>query len=347
MVESRTMTEYTDNILGQPEALNSLLARTDMQLIHELGERTRSGEFDRIILTGMGASLCAAYPAWELLARAGLPAWWLETGALLNSARALITPNTLLWMVSQAGRGPEGRALLGALNGRRPKLVLATTNNPASPLAERADLVLPLHTAQENGVATRTLVNTLAVTQLAALAMAGRDLAPGIEALRRVSDALADYLRRWEQTAETIAELMPHPERLLLVGQGASLAAALDGALVLKEAARANAEGLSAGQFRHGPLELADARLTVLLFHGASPLDPADRQMAQTIIECGARALWVGAGGGGPVPALPTPAAEGIAWPIAQIVPIQLLSLHLARLGGFEAAAFRHLGKMT
>jgi len=89
------MSEYIDNILGQPAALRSLLAGLDLKLVGHLAARVRAGDFDRIILTGMGASLFAAYPAWAILSAAGLPAWWLETSELAESARALVTPKTL------------------------------------------------------------------------------------------------------------------------------------------------------------------------------------------------------------------------------------------------------------
>src|SRR5215467_8365287 len=136
------MTEYTDNILVQSAALEALLLGFDLEAIRDLGERVQAGAFDRVILTGMGASLCAAYPAWALLARAGLPAWWLEAGELGEVASQLITPRTLLWIVSQAGKGPEALGLLDDLASRAPGLVLATTNEPSSPLAARAGQVL-------------------------------------------------------------------------------------------------------------------------------------------------------------------------------------------------------------
>ena len=341
------MSEYIDNILGQPAALRSVLAGLDLRLVSHLAGRVRAGDFDRIILTGMGASLFAAYPAYTILAGGGLPAWWLETGELAESARALVTPKTLLWVVSQSGRVPEGIALLDALSGRPPALVLATTNKLDSPLAARAGLVLPLHTAEEQGVATRSYVNTLAVAQLAALAMAGHDLSPALDLLGRASETLEAYLLSWEQTVAAFAHLLPQPDRLLLLGRGASLAAALDGALVLKEAARAHVEGMSIGQFRHGPLELADSRLTVLVFAGPASQAAADRQLARTIVDCGARAVWMGRDGDHSPDTVPVPAAEGIGLPIAQIVPVQLLSLYLAQGQGFEAAAFRHLGKVV
>ena len=341
------MTEYTDNILGQPAALRSLLAEMDLKAVQRVADRVRAGEFDRIILTGMGASLYAAYPAWCLLAAAGLPAWWLEAGELAETVSALVTPKTLVWIVSQAGHVPEGLSLLDRLAARPAALVLATTNQLDSPLAQRAGVAQPLHTAKENGVATRSFLNTLAATQLQALAMTGQDLAPAVDAFQAAADSIAGYLGDWDGLLARLDQLVPAVNRLLLLGRGASLAPALDGALVLKEAAWANAEGMSIGQFRHGPLELADPRLTVLVFEGAAPLAAADRRLAQTIVDCGGQAVLVSADGGAAPGGLPAPAAAGLAAPLAQIVPVQLLSLLLARRQGFEAAAFRHLGKVT
>jgi glucosamine--fructose-6-phosphate aminotransferase (isomerizing) len=241
---------------------------------------------------------------------------------------------------------PEGLALLDGLTAG-PGLVLATTNQPDSPLAQRAGVVQPLHTTKENGVATRSFLNTLAATQLQALAMGGHDLAPALEAFQHLAGALTGYLDGWDNMLARLDEQVPAVDRLLLLGRGASLAAALDGALVLKEAARVSVEGLSMGQFRHGPLELADPRLTVIVFEGAGSQAAADRGLVQTIIDCGARALLVSADEAGAMGSLPAPAASGLAVPMAQIVPIQLLSLILARRQGFEAADFRHLGKVT
>ena len=338
------MSDYLPDILGQPQALQSALAGFDPAPLASLAERLRRGEFNRVILTGMGASYYAAYPAWLILAGAGLPAWLLDTSELLHSAQPLITPHSLLWIVSQSGKSPEAQALLASLAHGRPRLVLTTTNNPASPLAQQSGLVLPLHTGEEHGAATRTYVNTLAVTQLAALALTAQDLGAPRRAIQEAAHAIERYLEHWEQVVESMATLLPAPDRLIAVGRGASLAAACDGALVLKEAARANAEGMSVGLFRHGPLELADPRLAVLVLEGPPATAPLDRRLAQVIVDCGARALWLSPT---PDPTLPTPAAQGPGLPIAEILPFQLLSIYLARLAGFEPGAMRHLGRLA
>ena len=47
--------------------------------------RAVSGPFDRIVLTGMGSSHSAALPTWRALVSEGRPAWWVDTGQLLDT----------------------------------------------------------------------------------------------------------------------------------------------------------------------------------------------------------------------------------------------------------------------
>ena len=68
--------------------------------------RLLRGRYDRIVLTGMGSSHFAALPGWRRLADAGHPAWWVDTGQLLD-APGLITPGTLLVATSQSGASAE------------------------------------------------------------------------------------------------------------------------------------------------------------------------------------------------------------------------------------------------
>src|SRR5665213_1741865 len=56
--------------------------------------------FDRVILTGMGASHHAAIPTWRQLVARGHAEWWLSTSELLESPE-LLTGESLLWITSQ------------------------------------------------------------------------------------------------------------------------------------------------------------------------------------------------------------------------------------------------------
>lgn len=112
---------------------------------------------------------------------------------------------------------------------------------------------------------------------------------------------------------------------MFVLGRGASMAAVSTGALIIKEAAKAAVESMSAPQFRHGPFE---------------------RRTVADLRELGAHALLAGGPDGDAavtLPALSSPRAL----PLAEILPLQALSVVLARRRGVEPGAFRQIGKVT
>ena len=258
---------YLADILGQPDALQTALDRFDPAALDALASQVEAGVFDRIVFTGMGSSFFAVYPAWLHLLNRGLPAWHVEASELLHYAPGLVTERTLLCMISQSGRSAEITALIERV---RPAHLLAIANGEDNPLAARADTLLLMHAGVETNVSTKTYLNTLAVVQLAALRLASVPLASAQAELQQAVDASRAYLTQWEQALAAIGAHLGKPERLFYLGRGVSLAAVGTGALITKESAKFTVEGLSAGQFRHGPLELADERLSVVVLAGAA-----------------------------------------------------------------------------
>ncbi len=371
-MEDLSANAYLLDILSQPAALRQALAQTDLAPLVSLRQALLDGRIDRIVLTGMGASYYGLYPAWLQLASAGLPAAWVDAAELVHHAPAFITPRTLLWVCSQSGHSAEVLALLRQLEARSPArrppaALLAQANDLSSPLAQAARgdssgmrLLLPLHAEPEATPSTRTYLHTLAISQLAALALSGAGLAPHLAALQAFSDSLEDYLDVWQVRFALLGAALeeaaaPSPS-IVLVGRGPSLTSALAGALGLQEAARIPALGLQAAEFRHGPLEMAGPGLTVFVFagenseQGSAGVWDLNRRLWEEL-----RGLGVNAWLLTPSPlghcerseAISLPAASGIALPLAEIIPVQLLSLYLGRRLGHTPGAFRHIGKVT
>ena len=349
---NKTQSPYLADVLIQVPALREALARFDPQRLETLADDIREGRFDRIILTGMGASFYALYPTWVYLTRCGLPVLWVDTAELLHYARNQITPGTLIWIVSQSGRSAEVVSLLEVLREVQPLVVLGTTNDLSSPLGEviqdspARSVLLPIDAEPETTVSTRTYMNTLALCQLGARAMCGEDLGPASGALETAMDAMALYLDDWEKQLEVIGSRVGEPGQLVLIGRGSSLASVYCGALILGEAGRSPAIGMPAGQFRHGPLEMCAPDVTVLLFAGPPETRQLNQRLAKDIAECGARTFWLGPENPG-VPELPMPLAEGIGQPLAETLPVQLLTVHLAQQAGLVPGVFKYIGKVT
>lgn len=338
---------YLQDILSQPQALESALSRLDLSVLDELTRRLNAGDYDRIMMTGMGASLYGLYPAWLHLAEHGLPALWVDSAELLHHTLPLVTPRTLLWMASQSGRSAEIVRLVEVLQGRGQTL-LALVNDLGSPLAQAADLVLPIDVLDEGTVSTRTFINTLALAQLAALRLCGVDLSPHLEDLVFTVQGMTAYLQDWPAHLSEIDARIGMPEVLFFLGRGPSFASAQAVAQIQAEAAKFPAQALQTAEFRHGTIEIAGPSLTALIYAGPPAVQALNRRLLEDLLGYNARAFWLEAGRRGDEPFnLGMPATHGIGLPLAEILPGQLLSIHLALKNGWEPGTFQHIGKVT
>lgn len=342
-----TNVPYIEEILSQPEVLLRALPHFDSQALKTLKEKISRQEFDRIIITGMGASLFGGYPAWLLLAGHGLPVHWVDTAEIIHYAGALITPRSLLWVISQSGRSAEILLLLDRIQKARPACLLATVNDLDSLLAQAADLVLPIDAPVERTVSTRTYMNTLAITRLAALALAGEPLAAAVAELEQAGQAIAAYLDGWEKHVAILKETLGLPQHLVLLGRGPSMAAVMTGALILAEAAKLPALPIHAAEYRHGPHEMTRPGLTALVFAGTEITRQQNLRLLQDLLSYQASAFLVSPQPQGQLPRLWMPAASGIGLPLAEIVPIQLLTIACAEQAGLEPGKFFHTGKVV
>ncbi len=355
------MNPYLADILSQPQALRLMLENTDLSPLELRHADLASGHYDRLILSGMGASFYALYPAWLRLAAAGLPALWVDAAELIHHAPALLGERTMLWVASQSGRSAEVVSLARLAQERRPAALLALTNEPHSPLGQvarewKSGHLLPLWAEAEATVSTRTYLNTLALAQLAAQALLSP---PQVASLKRdlsaAAGAIESYLEQWmgvmQQIDAFLDALAPGaPPTIVLIGRGASLASALCGALYLQEAAKTPALGFQAGEFRHGPLEMASPGMGAWVFAGeaGSPAWRLNRKLWEDLRKLGVNArllvAWQKEAEEG---YLPLPQAGGAGLPLAEIIPAQLLSYRLAERRGVVPGSFRHIDKVT
>ena len=322
------------DILDQPRALTAALGAHAAA-----GQAARLlGEAERVLWSGMGASLFASYPAHLRLLAGGTASIWLEAGELLHAAPTALRAGTLLVLVSQSGRSAEVVRLLERRGGAR---ILGLTNDASSPLAQGADVHLPLMAGpEEAGVATKTLTCSLLVCDLLTGGDPG-DWPPVIASLQGMLARRATWL------PELLAVLRPVGP-VWLLGRGPLLAAAAVGGLMLKEAAGVHGEGLSAPQFRHGPLELAGPGKSALVLVSPGPLGRHDLDLAGEMAEAGMGVVAVcpeGAPTAAPasVHVLPWPSAR----PASVVLAIQCLAHELARRQGRVPGTFSRIGKVT
>ncbi len=199
--------------------------------------------------------------------------------------------NRPLFAISQSGRSPD---LLRAAQGVSAAggVVAALVNDADSPLADIADLTIPLLAGAETSVAaTKSFVATLAaLLHLTAEWCGDAGMRGAVDSLGDALDAA--WARDWSAAIAPVARA----DRMLVLGRGPTLAIAGEAALKLKESCGIHAEAFSTAEVAHGPMTLIEQGDVVLVF---GPLDQAREGLADRIaafVERGATVIASGHG---------------------------------------------------
>jgi glutamine---fructose-6-phosphate transaminase (isomerizing) len=342
-----SQTPYISDILSQPAALREALNQYPADQIGQLAKRIQQGEFKRIVLTGMGSSNNGAYPAWLKLLSLSIPTIYVNTAELLHYGQDGIDSQTLLWINSQSGYSAEIVRLLEQLKSRRPAFQLSMCNDPESPLAKSADLNVSIYAGNEATVSTKTYLNMLAMLLLGALQLSGADWQKAHQSMLAACSVMEAYLADWQVKVKSLDYLLGEVDQMLLLGRGPSMAAVWNGSLIIKEASKCTFEGMNVADFRHGPMELASSKLTIMIFEGAAETVKLNHDLALEVLQHGGKVIWVAKQTDSVLPTMLLPQVDEVANPLIEILPIQLLTLVLADRNGIEAGKFRHIGKVT
>jgi glucosamine--fructose-6-phosphate aminotransferase (isomerizing) len=305
----------------------------------------QQAQLRRIVLTGMGSSFFACYPAFLRLFEAGFAVSWIELSELLHWGGD-IGRATALVLVSQSGETVEAVRLLADRSIAGP--IVAVTNTLDSTLVQRATYVVPLYAGPEQTVATKSYTTSLLALALLAGRLAGVSAGALAEGLSPTIDAVAQVCAGG---SESIAHLSPawrDAGPITLVGRGPSFATALAGGLLLKETAKISAEGLSCAQFRHGPIEIAGPGHRAIVCGEPGATLQLDARLAGELASHGSRVLLLGSTGGVDLPDVETVELPSTSLaPLVQIIPLQLLAREMALRQGIAPASFRYGSKVT
>lgn len=337
---------YLANILEQPEVLGVLLETYEgSSLWQDLKSKITTQQYQRVILTGMGSSYYSLFPTWLALNRQGISAIHIEASELVHYALEMVDAQTLLIVVSQSGESIEIQRLVEAVKGKT--TLVSITNTETNFLAAQSHFPLTTRAGIEVPVATKTYTGGLLLLHLLCQALTGQLQPQMYLELRQVVDQMATLLDRWSVWIDPAVDALQSASFLTLLGRGPAVASAMTGALILKEAVRLNAAGLSGGQFRHGPMEAVSPALGAIIFANQGPTTEISQRLAQDIRDRGGQVVLVGKADPnfqGVHLALP-PVNESLS-PILEIVAVQLLAARLAEQAGLVPGEFRWSGKV-
>lgn len=345
---------FLSEICEQPQALTDAAAGLAAQRdsLARLVEATAARP--PLILTGMGSSFDACLATANALARHGLLSASINSAELLHFRLDAIGPDAVIVAISQSGNSVELVRIAEALSARseKPRLV-SITNGLDNPLARVADIALDTCAGAEQGPSTKTFAATFVLVQALVAAIVGTHSVDGIAAAvaadaRRASEAAAQLLREPTALAERMHEELAGRPSLVVVGRGTARATAEMAGLVLKEAAQVQAESLDAGEFRHGPLELAGPELAIAVIATEARTRALDLALAREVAASGAATVVIAEDEGDlPPHSVSIGRVDPVLAPAVAVIPLQLLAWRIAREKGRDPGRFTLATKVT
>lgn len=256
-----------------------------------------------------------------------------------------LIPESLLIVVSQSGETADVLEAMRVAKDKGAK-VLSIVNVQGSSIARESDFSLLINAGPEKAVAsTKAATSQLSLLLLIAYAVAGK-LEEGKKLLIETASMINDMLNpRFLKYIKEVADDIDHSDHTYIIGKASNYPMALEAAIKIQEVSYIHAEGFAAGELKHGPIALIAERTPCI------SLIAEDEVKSDTInntIELKSR--------GGHIIGIAPNMHEsfdhwirvpdaGIASPIVNIIPIQLLAYYLGLQRGVNPDMPRNLAK--
>lgn len=329
-------------ILEEPQAIRQAMMQ-DRKLLLEMGIGILRSR--QVVITACGTSRFAALIGRYLFSRLAGKFCDVIMGSEFQYFSDSIDRNTLVIAVSQSGETAD--VIQGVKRAKENGAqVYSIVNTVGSTLARMADRVLYLNCGPEIGVAaTKTFVSQLTLFYLLAFTMENR-LDDGIQQLLDICPLIEQNVKQNNKGLQVLAQKTRDRNDFYYIARGINFAIAAEGALKMKEISYIHAEGMPAGELKHGTLALVDHGTPIVV------VAPDDYTYDETIAnahETKARGAFVIGLSEETNPIfdawIPIPDVDEIFQPLVTVVPLQLLAYYSALARGRDPDKPRNLAK--
>ncbi|RSK46704.1 glutamine--fructose-6-phosphate transaminase (isomerizing) [Hymenobacter perfusus] len=349
-------------IFEQPRSiLDSMRGRLELEAGHLNmgGVRAYERKFvnaDRILIVACGTSWHAGLVAEYLLEDLARIPVEVEYASEFRYRNPVITERDIVIAISQSGETADTLAAI-ELAKSRGATIFGICNVVGSSIARATDAGAYTHAGPEIGVAsTKAFTAQVTVLTLLAMIVGHKRGTLSDTRLRELMVELSTIPTKVEKALllndqiEKIAETFKDVPNFLYLGRGYNFPVALEGALKLKEISYIHAEGYPAAEMKHGPIALIDENMPVVVI---ATKDSSYEKVVSNIQEVKARKgriIAVVTEGDDVIPAMAeftieVPATSDVLMPLVSVVPLQLLSYHIAVLRGCNVDQPRNLAK--
>ena len=297
-----------------------------------------------VFLTGSGTSYHCALIAKHLLSNfAKIHAETMVSSEFQYTLDGIDNTSVLL-AISQSGETADVLQAVKAAKHMGAR-ILSIVNIPTSSLARISDWFLLIECGPEVGVAATksftaqlSLIYTIVDRLCNGCLSFEADKAFLGGALREILDTEIEIRR--------IAERLRDATDIYIIGRSIHYPIALEGALKLKELAYIHAEGMTAGELKHGPLALIERNSYVIIIN---PNDTTSNDNIATAHEIKARGATIIGISDRPNDVydifIKIPSVKSIIYPIIEVLPFQILAYYLALAKNADPDYPRNLAK--
>lgn len=272
--------------------------------------------------------------------------------------------NTLTIGVTQSGETADTLAALTMEDKRRSLIQdpafashqLGLTNRAESSLSRQVPNIIDIGAGIEVGVAaTKTFLGQLLTFYGLALVFAARrqsrskkEIDTLVNEIKQLPNQLRQLINQHDRQTELLSHSFSDTKDVIFLGRGINYPIALEGALKLKEISYIHAEGYPAGEMKHGPIALLDQNVSVISIANQGVVFEKVLSNAQEAKARDAKLIGV-------APELPQteifdtllsiPKVSEWISPLLTVIPLQLLSYHIAAHRGLDVDQPRNLAK--
>jgi len=348
-------------IFEQPESvLNTMRGRIN----YELEQVTLGGiksyvseirRCRRLLMIACGTSYHSAIATRQLLEELTELPVMIDLASDFLDRSTPIFRDDVCFFISQSGETADTLSALRYCKSRG-ALIVGITNTVGSTICRESHCGVHINAGPEIGVAsTKAYTSQILSLTMFALVMAEDriSLQPRRSEIIQGLKALPDQIRRvLEQDGKVleIAKKLYEKRSLLIMGRGYNYATCLEGALKVKELTYMHSEGIQAGELKHGPLALVDSEVPIIMIVTRDHVFSKCMNALQQVTARDGRPILICEEGDTEtaklgMESLEVPKSVDALQGILTVIPMQLLSYHLAVLRGCNVDCPRNLAK--
>jgi glucosamine--fructose-6-phosphate aminotransferase (isomerizing) len=314
-------------------------------------------EISKVSIIACGTSFYAGQIAKYWFEKIAKIATEVDIASEFRYSEKILPKNGLAIFISQSGETADTLAALKYAKKKGQKII-SILNATESSMERESDVVLHTLAGPEIGVASTKAFTTQLVT-LACFVLALAKIRSTISdsEIATLSHALAEVPSRavevlnHDDALKELAGTLAKSKDVIYIGRGTSYPIAMEGALKLKEISYIHAEGVAAGELKHGPIALIDKSVPVIVI---APYDDLFDKTASNVQEVAARkgqVIFLSDSDGIKKlrkissKTIELPKVNPFVAPILYAIPIQLLAYHTAVIKGTDVDQPRNLAK--